>query len=158
MEMTENEYYYPELDLEGTADTLFIQARNGYIEDPKALAKIQEILSSPAENKQDKAFYVGVLKEIEEDDHSEPYVFAQYKKDVLDECGSEEVNIRDDLVLGIMRDRGQVLVCLNEYPSEDFLNGRTGAVAVPEEAFLQYTKKGFTQLVNELYMYGMVEE
>ncbi len=156
--MTENEYHYPELGLEGTADTLFIQAMNGSIENPKALAKIQEILLSPVENKQDKAFYVGVLKEIKEDDHSEPYVFAQYKKDVLDEHGSKEVNIRDDLVLGIMRDRGKVLVCLNEYPSEGFPNGRTGVVAVPERAFLQYTKKGFTQLVHELYAYGMLEE
>ncbi len=38
------EYYYPELDLNSNAEKLYIQARNGYIEDVEALKKVSEIL------------------------------------------------------------------------------------------------------------------
>ena len=78
------QYYEPDLGLNGTADELFVQARNGYIDSVEALGKLQEILSNTVENKSDKAFYVGVLKEIAETKGKEEQNFAQMKKDILD--------------------------------------------------------------------------
>ena len=68
-------YYEPELDLDGTADEIFIQARNGYIKSSEVLGRIQEILT--AENKMEEAQYVGILKEIAEEDGTESYSLAQ---------------------------------------------------------------------------------
>lgn len=153
-----NHYYEPDLDLDGTADELFTQARNGYIESPEALAKLQEILSNPVENKTEQAFYVGVLKEIAEDKGEEPYVFAQMKKDILDGVHPEEVSLRDGLTLEVLRDgNDSVVIDLRDYSAEDdasFIGGHS----MSQDEFLNMTAKEFKELVNSVYAYNMVQE
>ena len=153
-----NHYYYPEFDLDGTADELFVQARNGYIESPEALAQVQEILSNPAEKKTEQAFYVGILKEIAEDKGDQPYVFAQMKKDILDGVHPEEVSLRDGLTLEVLRDgNDSVVIDLRDYSAEDDASF-VGGHSMSQDEFLKMTAQEFTETVNSIYAYNMAIE
>lgn len=150
-----NRYYEPDLDLDGTADELFAQARNGYIESPEALAKVQEILSNPVENKTEQAFYVGVLREIAESEGNEYQVYAQMKKDILDDVQPEEVTLRDGLTLEVRKEQDNVLVALSENSTE---REATGASAISVEQFLSMSAQEISVMVNEVYAYNMIEQ
>lgn len=149
-----NRYYEPELDLNGTADELFVQARNGYIESPEALAKVQEILSNPDEQKTEQAFYVGVLREIAENEGNDYQVYAQMKKDILDDVQPEEVALRDGLTLEVRKEQDNVLIALTESGAD---REATGASAVPVEQFLAMSAHDISVFVGEVYAYNMVE-
>lgn len=152
---TENRYYEPELDLDGTAEELFIQARNGYIESPEALAKMQEILSSAVENKTEEAFYVGVLKEIAETEGTEYHPYAVAKKDILDDVNPEDISERDGLTVEIRKEQDNVLIAVSEFTEE---REATGATAIPVEQFVNMTAQDISRTVNEVYAYNMVEQ
>lgn len=152
---TENRYYEPELDLDGTAEELFIQARNGYIESPEALAKLQEILSNAVENKTEEAFYVGVLKEIAETEGTEYHPYAVAKKDILDDVNPEEISERDGLTVEIRKEQDNVLIAVSEFTEE---REATGATAIPVEQFVNMTAQDISRTVNEVYAYNMVEQ
>ena len=152
---TENRYYEPELDLDGTAEELFIQARNGYIESPEALAKLQEILSSAVENKTEEAFYVGVLKEITETEGTEYHPYAVAKKDILDDVNPEDISERDGLTVEIRKEQDNVLIAVSEFTEE---REATGATAIPVEQFVNMTAQDISRTVNEVYAYNMVEQ
>lgn len=152
---TENRYYEPELDLDGTAEELFIQARNGYIESPEALAKLQEILSSAVENKTKEAFYVGVLKEIAETEGTEYHPYAVAKKDILDDVNPEDITERDGLTVEIRKEQDNVLIVVSEFTEE---REATGATAIPVEQFVNMTAQDISRTVNEVYAYNMVEQ
>lgn len=152
---TENRYYEPELDLDGTAEELFIQARNGYIESPEALAKLQEILSSAVENKTEEAFYVGVLKEIAETEGTEYHPYAVAKKDILDNVNPEDISERDGLTVEIRKEQDNVLIAVSEFTEE---REATGATAIPVEQFVNMTAQDISRTVNEVYAYNMVEQ
>lgn len=152
---TENRYYEPELDLDGTAEELFIQARNGYIESPEALAKLQEILSSVVENKTEEAFYVGVLKEIAETEGTEYHPYAVAKKDILDDVNPEDISERDGLTVEIRKEQDNVLIAVSEFTEE---REATGATAIPVEQFVNMTAQDISRTVNEVYAYNMVEQ
>lgn len=152
---TENRYYEPELDLDGTAEELFIQARNGYIESPEALAKLQEILSSAVENKTEEAFYVGVLKEIAETEGTEYHPYAVAKKDILDDVNPEDISERDGLTVEIRKEQDNVLIAVSEFTEE---REATGATAIPVEQFVNMTAQDISRTVNEVYAYNMVEQ
>lgn len=152
---TENRYYEPELDLDGTAEELFIQARNGYIESPEALAKLQEILSSAVENKTEEAFYVGVLKEIAETEGTEYHPYAVAKKDILDDVNPEDISERDGLTVEIRKEQDNVLIAISEFTEE---REATGATAIPVEQFVNMTAQDISRTVNEVYAYNMVEQ
>ena len=152
---TENRYYEPELDLDGTAEELFIQARNGYIESPEALAKLQEILSSAVENKTEEAFYVGVLKEIAETEGTEYHPYAVAKKDILDDVNPEDISERDGLTVEIRKEQDNVLIAVSEFTEE---REATGATAIPVEQFVTMTAQDISRTVNEVYAYNMVEQ
>lgn len=152
---TENRYYEPELDLDGTAEELFIQARNGYIESPEALAKLQEILSNAVENKTEEAFYVGVLKEIAETEGTEYHPYAVAKKDILDDVNPEDISERDGLTVEIRKEQDNVLVAVSEFTEE---REATGATAIPVEQFVNMTAQDISRTVNEVYAYNMVEQ
>lgn len=152
---TENRYYEPELDLDGTAEELFIQARNGYIESPEALAKLQEILSSAVENKTEEAFYVGVLKEIAETEGTEYHPYAVAKKDILDDVNPEDISERDGLTVEIRKEQDNVLIAVSEFTEE---KEATGATAIPVEQFVNMTAQDISRTVNEVYAYNMVEQ
>lgn len=149
-----NRYYEPELDLDGTADELFTQARNGYIESPEALAKLQEILSNPVENKTEQAAYVGVLQEIAESEGEEYQVFAQMKKDILDGVQPEETSLRDGLSLEVRQEQDNVLIALTESGSD---RDASGATVLPVEQFLSMSAQEISQTVDAVYAYNMVE-
>lgn len=151
----ENRYYEPELDLDGTAEELFIQARNGYIESPEALAKLQEILSSAVENKTEEAFYVGVLKEIAETEGTEYHPYAVAKKDILDDVNPEDISERDGLTVEIRKEQDNVLIAVSEFTEE---REATGATAIPVEQFVNMTAQDISRTVNEVYAYNMVEQ
>lgn len=152
---TENRYYEPELDLDGTAEELFIQARNGYIESPEALAKLQEILSSAVENKTEEAFYVGVLKEIAETEGTEYHPYAVAKKDILDDVNPEDISERDGLTVEIRKEQDNVLIAVSEFTEE---REATGATAITVEQFVNMTAQDISRTVNEVYAYNMVEQ
>lgn len=152
---TENRYYEPELDLDGTAEELFIQARNGYIESPEALAKLQEILSSAVENKTEEAFYVGVLKEIAETEGTEYHPYAVAKKDILDDVNPEDISERDGLTVEIRKEQDNVLIAVSEFTEE---REATGATAIPVEQFVNMTAQDISRTVNEVYAYNMEEQ
>lgn len=152
---TENRYYEPELDLDGTAEELFIQARNGYIESPEALAKLQEILSGAVENKTEEAFYVGVLKEIAETEGTEYHPYAVAKKDILDDVNPEDISERDGLTVEIRKEQDNVLIAVSEFTEE---REATGATAIPVEQFVNMTAQDISRTVNEVYAYNMVEQ
>lgn len=152
---TENRYYEPELNLDGTAEELFIQARNGYIESPEALAKLQEILSSAVENKTEEAFYVGVLKEIAETEGTEYHPYAVAKKDILDDVNPEDISERDGLTVEIRKEQDNVLIAVSEFTEE---REATGATAIPVEQFVNMTAQDISRTVNEVYAYNMVEQ
>ena len=152
---TENRYYEPELDLDGTAEELFIQARNGYIESPEALAKLQEILSNAVENKTEEAFYVGVLKEIAETEGTEYHPYAVAKKDILDDVNPEDISERDGLTVEIRKEQDNVLIAVSEFTEE---REATGATAIPVEQFVNMTAQDISRTVNEVYAYNMVEQ
>lgn len=152
---TENRYYEPELDLDGTAEELFIQARNGYIESPEALAKLQEILSSAVENKTEEEFYVGVLKEIAETEGTEYHPYAVAKKDILDDVNPEDISERDGLTVEIRKEQDNVLIAVSEFTEE---REATGATAIPVEQFVNMTAQDISRTVNEVYAYNMVEQ
>ena len=149
-----NRYYHPEFDFDGTADQLFTEARNGYIESPEALAKLEEILSNPVEQKLEQAFYVRVLREIAEDKGDKPYVFAQMKKDILDGVSPEEVQVRDGLTLEVRDENGEILVALSEFSAE---RDATGATVIAKDDFLNMTAQDFETTVNSIYAYSMVD-
>lgn len=151
----ENRYYEPELDLDGTAEELFIQARNGYIESPEALAKLQEILSSAVENKTEEAFYVGVLKEIAETEGTEYQPYAVAKKDILDDVNPEDISERDGLTVEIRKEQDNVLIAVSEFTEE---REATGATTIPVEQFVNMTAQDISRTVNEVYAYNMVEQ
>lgn len=152
---TENRYYEPELDLDGTAEELFIHARNGYIESPEALAKLQEILSNSVENKTEEAFYVGVLKEIVETEGTEYHPYAVAKKDILDDVNPEDISERDGLTVEIRKEQDNVLIAVSEFTEE---REATGATAIPVEQFVNMTAQDISRTVNEVYAYNMVEQ
>lgn len=151
-----NQYYDKDLDIDGSADTLFIQARNGYISNIDALRRIEEILRG--ENKYEQAEYVGILREIEEFSQSgKNPMFPQFKKDILDGCGSEEIRLRDGLSLNVLNDRGEIVISLQEDPTDDFTCGRCGGFLMPVGRFMKLNAKEFDELVNSLYAHGMIE-
>lgn len=108
-------------DLDGTADELFIMARNGYIEDIEQLEAIRDILGNPVEGKEDKARLVSYMVERERNDQdpnvdTSLYNIGQMKMDFLDGISEiDELEIEDGLYLTIVPDRDDVLMSLSCY-------------------------------------------
>lgn len=155
-----NRYYFPELDLDGTADELFTQARNGYIEDPEALDKLTEILHGEGKKKQAEA--VGFMAEREREGEI-PYSVAQMKLDILlnDSIYVDDVDLGYGTVLSLSyepRDR-EVIIALTQFREdgdEDIVS--TGAASLPADEFKTMDQKGFMNFVDRVYAYNMVEQ
>ena len=155
----ETTYVFKDLDLEGTAEELFIQARNNYIEDPKALEKIIEILKQ--ENMTDKAEYVGFIKEaIEAPEH--PVKIGQVKRDYADYKGTkgsetitwfEKNDCKTDV--SCIFESEDVIVSL-----EAFIEGErsTGSASFPWNRFKEFSQEEFECVLNSIYNYNLVSE
>ncbi len=153
MKMT---YVFKDLDLEGTAEELFIQARNNYIEEPKALEKIIEILKQ--ENMTDKAEYVRFIKEaIEAPEH--PVKIGQIKRDYADykgTKGSETITWYEKydrkVDVSCIFELGNVIVSLEAY-----LEGKyaTGSASFPWNRFKDFSQKEFESALNSIYYHNL---
>jgi hypothetical protein len=155
-----NRYYEPELNIDGTADELFIEARYGYVENPEALRRIAEILKQ--EGKDEEAERVGYMAEKENEDTS-LYSVAQMKLDFMDGqyTGVDDVAISEGLNLSVIyetRDNA-VIVSLSRLDVEDDANVLyTGTASMTFEEFKAMNRADFDRFVNEVNAYNMVEQ
>lgn len=152
----ETRYYEPNFDLDGTADELFIQARNGYISNPEALHRVAEILT--LEGKAEKSERVGYLEEREKEDGS-LYSVAGMKLDFMDGVngGCDEVQIEDGLYLTVMFEPSHQTVCvtLRHIDGEDVSVGTT---ALSLNDFKKMSRKDFEHLTGQIFYYNMVPD
>lgn len=155
-----NRYYEPDLDLDGTAEELFVQARNGYIENPDALHRLAEILEQ--ENRAEEAERVRYMEEREREEDTDLYSVAQMKLDFMDGIGGiNDVAIEDGLKLSVMYEpsNDNVVVSLSRMEqdgNEDVLS--TGAVSMTLDEFKQMSRADFERFVGEVNAYNMVEQ
>lgn len=146
-----NRYYDADLELDGTAEELYNEAR--YIENPLVLARVEEILRS--ENMFEQADYVHVMQEVAEESQDRDFGFAQMKKDLLDEQFEllDDVSIGEgDLRLSVTQERGVVVVSL-----QDLESGAMGASRLTAEEFMAMTATDFDRFVGEVHAYSMQE-
>lgn len=155
-----NRYYEPDLDLDGTAEELFTQARNGYIENPDALHRLAEILEQ--ENRVEEAERVRYMEEREREEDTSLYSVAQMKLDFMDGIGGiDDVSIEDGLNLSVMYEpsNNSVVVSLSRMEqdgNEDVLS--TGAASMTLDEFKQMSRADFERFVGEVNAYNMVEQ
>ena len=155
-----NRYYEPDLDLDGTAEELFTQARNGYIENPDALHRLTEILEQ--ENRAEEAERVRYMEEREREEDTSLYSVAQMKLDFMDGIGGiDDVSIEDGLNLSVMYEpsNDSVVVSLSRMEqdgNEDVLS--TGAASMTLDEFKQMSRADFERFVGEVNAYNMVEQ
>lgn len=149
-------YYEPELDLDGTADELFIQARNGYIDNPEALHRVAEILT--LEGKTEKAERVRFMEEREKEDDA-LYSVAGMKLDFMDGLngGCDEVQIQDGLYLTVMFEPSNQTVCVSLRHIDDE-DSSIGSTALSLEDFKKMSRKDFELLTGQIFYYNMVPD
>ncbi|BAL01902.1 hypothetical protein OBV_p-00470 (plasmid) [Oscillibacter valericigenes Sjm18-20] len=153
-----NRYYEPELQIDGTAEELFLQARNGYMNNPQALDRLKEILD--AENRIDEAQRVGFMADREREAGDFSYSVAAMKLDALDGIYelADGVKIRDDgsLRLSVTHENGQIAIFLAAYGDGDEPD-RTGVNTISDAEFLAMSRADFERFVNETFAYSMQE-
>lgn len=166
----ETRYYEPELDLDGTAEELFIQARNNYIDNPEALAKISEILSTEADlaekkgldatERRTQATLVNFMKEREEEVEKD-FSVSHMKIDFMNGgCGGGldeyALNEERNLFLSIMFEPSDnfVIVSLRTIKDEDEPD-EVGAVRIPLEEFKTFSRRRLDVLIGEILNYSM---
>lgn len=155
-----NRYYEPDLDLDGTAEELFVQARNGYIENPDALHRLAEILEQ--ESRAEEAERVRYMEEREREEDTDLYSVAQMKLDFMDGIGGiDDVAIEDGLNLSVMYEpsNNNVVVSLSRMEqdgNEDVLS--TGAASMTLDEFKQMSRADFERFVGEVNAYNMEEQ
>lgn len=164
----ENRYYEKELDLNGTAEELYIQARNNYIENHEALKKIYEILIGEAIMSERKGLDATELRtkaekvkfmELRERDTCSDFSIDQMKIDFMNGgCGGglDDFSIRDDnsLKLSVFFEphNSSVQISLNEITEEGY---STGATSLPLDEFKKCSRKDFDNVVNQIYALAM---
>ncbi len=96
--MIERSYYHPELDINGTAQEIFVQVRNGYITDEDALEKIFEIFEGEGEIYE--KHMTNAVKEYQGNlgkdgsDNNLACVYAIAKKDLASQLASGDSEIK----------------------------------------------------------------
>lgn len=154
------QYYEPELDLNGTSEELYIQAGNGYIEDPDALRRIAEILEQ--EGRSEQAERVRYMEEREREENTHLYSVAQMKLDFMDKTGGiDSVEIGDGLNLSVSYEPqgDNVVVSLSRTwrdGDEDVLS--TGTAGMSLEEFKNMNRADFERFVGEVNAYNMEEQ
>lgn len=164
-------YYDKELELDGTSEELFIQARNNYIDSPQALLKIEEILRNEvpvlertgedtSENLK-RAELVHFMAQREMDTNTD-FSINQMKIDFINGgCGGglDDFNLRDDgtLRLSVMFEpaNSSVIISLREYGEE---RDSTGAASISLDEFKAWDRTDFDNFVSSIFHYNMVEE
>lgn len=156
----ENKYYEPALDLDGTADELFVQARNGYIDDPVALDYLVEILNR--EGKAESAQYVGFIAEREREDDPQSYSLAQMKIDAADGLFelADDVSLREDgsLKLSVAHDARTETIQITLVETQDNGKEYIGVNTISTGDFYGMTGDQFNHQIGETLNYGMQEQ
>lgn len=142
----EKQYYYPEMDINGTADELFYQGRN-YRDDfsPEALAKIAEILDG--EGEKEKGDIIRYSRESVIDRSKGLRDIGQMKLDALDRIYTLYENHEGDWDILIAYDMGYVIVSISDSnKKEPESNGYTMEL----KEFLSKDAEYLDGLINEL--------
>ncbi len=161
----EVKYYDHRFDFHHTADELFEQVKNNYIDNVDALAKISEILRS--ENRNDDADLVNLyIDEINEAKEHDDYNVARMKIDFIgsreygrstgggldDFTLNEDADGRSSLTVFYEPSNDTVLISVNELSAD---SEGTGATSIPLNEFLKYSRDDFDRTVGEIISYGM---
>lgn len=154
-------YYEPELDLNGTSEELYTQARNGYIENPDALRRISEILEQ--EGKEELAERTRYMEEREREEDAQIYSVAQMKLDFMDGTveGIDGVEIGDGMNLTVQYEtqNSNVVVSLSRSwrdGTENVLSSGTASIGLDE--FKKMNHADFERLVGEINVHNMEEQ
>lgn len=143
----------PEFKIHGTTEELFLQAGNGYINDPDALHRVREILIQ--ENRTGDAEYVGFMEEREREflEYHGFYTVAQMKLDFMK--GKEErVNIttREGLrfSVGYEKENGRVSVCVQHRGNGETTNLSEDVVSISLDEFKKMNREDFDDFVGKI--------
>lgn len=167
-------YYIKNFDLDGTAEELYTQARNGYITDIGALHHIEHILKM--EKNLHRAEQVRYMAEREQELLEDPdaeFTLGQLKLDfVTGQPAGVEGVCDGSYILDITFDRsgpsradagsrgGYVLVHITElldYDGADCTVTMECADSIPFDEFRKMDRRDFKKRVNEAAYYGMQE-
>jgi hypothetical protein len=162
-------YYIPELDINGTAEELFIEVRNGYCDkQPEKIAKIAELIENEAQVNNDselakKAVIVRAAHELAISNTSNPLNVAQMKYDILVndkifDVDGIPLDESGNVVLTVTCDRDAVVFSAYDvYEDGNETVTATGGATIPQEQFLQFSQSDFDATVGNILAYNMVE-
>lgn len=148
----EKKYFNENLDIDGTAEELYIQARNGYLDREDTLEKVADILYG--EGLDEKGDAVMAFRE-ELDDQPGEIPFGRIKADIHRDYVGFIVNeepFGDDAVMYVSYDdrKDDVIVWLEgrgNYP-------RGNSFAMTRSKFESLSRKDFERECNEAWFYA----
>ena len=152
-------YHLEAFGLDGTAQDLWLEARNGYVENYNALNGIAYILHQ--EGMDMEARHTEFLAEQTLENPNAPYSLAQLKIDALGGVYQlvDDVQINEDgsndLRLSVYQENGQVIVSLREFAEDGAVN--EGASVITNEELFAMTSAQFSSFVGQVYALNMVE-
>lgn len=169
----ENKYYIPELDINGTAEELFIEVRNGYCDkQPEKIAKIAELIENEAQVNHDselthKAEIVRAAHEVATADASgladKRMNVAQMKYDLLTNDSIYDINEvpLDDLggtTASVKYENDTVLISVSDtYKDGNDTVYAQGASSYTREEFLNFSQTDFNAAIGSIIAYSMNE-
>ena len=169
----ENKYYIPELDINGTAEELFIEVRNGYCDKkPEKIAKIAELIENEAQVNHDselthKAEIVRAAHEVATADVSgladKRMNVAQMKYDLLTNDSIYDINEvpLDDLggtTASVKYENDTVLISVSDtYKDGNDTVYAQGASSYTREEFLNFSQTDFNAAIGSIIAYSMNE-
>lgn len=169
----ENKYYIPELDINGTAEELFIEVRNGYCDkQPEKIAKIAELIENEAQVNHDselthKAEIVRAAHEVATADVSgladKRMNVAQMKYDLLTNDSIYDINEvpLDDLggtTASVKYENDTVLISVSDtYKDGNDTVYAQGASSYTREEFLNFSQTDFNAAIGSIIAYSMNE-
>lgn len=169
----EYHYYFPELDINGTAEKLYIEVRNGYCdENPDKIAKIAELIENEAQVNHDselthKAEIVRAAHEVATADVSgladKRMNVAQMKYDLLTNDSIYDINEvpLDDLggtTASVKYENDTVLISVSDtYKDGNDTVYAQGASSYTREEFLNFSQTDFNAAIGSIIAYSMNE-
>ena len=146
----ETRYSLPVSQRSGTAEELFLMAKEGTITDLDDLSELEAILRSKKEGKTDKACYVRAIREEALEHDASAWNIGTLKKSILDRRNSDVIRIMQgglDVLMQVRREQGTVIVDLKEAGI-----GRHASVAVEVPQFLKYTKYDLQDVIDRIFV------
>ena len=169
----ENKYYIPELDINGTAEELFIEVRNGYCDkQPEKIAKIAELIENEAQVNHDselthKAEIVRAAHEVATSDVSgladKRMNVAQMKYDLLTNDNIYDIDEvpLDDLggtTASVKYENDTVIISVSDtYKDGNDTVYAQGASSYTREEFLNFSQTDFNAAIGSIITYNMNE-